>query len=300
MAALTLLQASPSSSAVFQLRSEANQLKAFKKHRDAQGMLSTASMPVQDLYALQQCLQLMSSELDAHSSGDSFVAVVDTGCSITCTNVETDFIPGTLQDLPSPIKLDGIAGGLVVTKQGQVCWEALDDFGNVVPFQTQAFYQEKLPCRLLSPQAFLKHSSQRIEDHFKIFHNRAELHQDGSKILTIPYNATFLPSITLFRRGKAEESLQAMYNSVVGENNANISPKAKHWLRWHFRLGHLAFEHVRRLGLSGYLDSIASSLWKSEVLQSPKCSACCYGKQARKPDNIHPRVQRPDTVGSLV
>ena len=141
---------------------------------------------------------------------------------------QTDFIPGTLQDLPSPIKLDGIAGGLVVTKQGQVCWEALDDFGNVVPFQTQAFYQEKLPCRLLSPQAFLKHSSQRIEDHFKIFHNRAELHQDGSKILTIPYNATFLPSITLFRRGKAEESLQAMYNSVVGENNANISPKAKH------------------------------------------------------------------------
>ncbi len=167
MAALALLQASPSSSAVFQLRSEANQLKAFKKHRDAQGMLSTASMPVQDLYALQQCLQLMSSELDAHTSGDSFVAVVDTGCSITCTNVETDFIPGTMQDLPSPIKLDGIAGGLVVTKQGQVCWEALDDFGNVVPFQTQAFYQEKLPCRLLSPQAFLKHSSQRIEDHFK-------------------------------------------------------------------------------------------------------------------------------------
>ena len=80
----------------------------------------------------------------------------------------------------------------------------------------------------------------------------------------------------------------------------NVSPKVKHWLKWHYKLGHLGFEHVRQLGVGSYLDTLAHSFSKTELSSAPKCAACSYGKQARKPDHIKPTSQRPETKGSLV
>jgi len=105
------------------------------------------------------------------TTNNSFMAIVDTGCSITCTNSPYDFVPGTLQALPKPITLGGIAGGLQVREQGLVSWEFLNDFGVVKTLETKAFLQEQLPCRLLSPQAFLRHSSQMLTDKLQFYHD---------------------------------------------------------------------------------------------------------------------------------
>ena len=94
--------------------------------------------------------------------------------------------------------------------------------------------------------------------------------------------------------GKVQLGLDSFFRC-----NSNLSPKAKHLLRWHYKLGHLGFHHVRQLGIGGFLDSLSVGLWKSEFPTVPKCAACCYGKQARKPDNINPTAQKPSTVGSL-
>jgi hypothetical protein len=94
-------------------------------------------------------------------------------------------------------------------------------------------------------QRCVKHSSQKLNDHFQIYSDKAELQQDGSTVLTLPFNSSFLPSLTLFRHGTAQASLNALYNTLVGDSNANLSPWTKHWLCWHYRLGHLGFEHVR-------------------------------------------------------
>jgi hypothetical protein len=199
---------------------------------------------------------------------------------VTCTNSKEDVLPGTMKELTKPITLGGIAGGLEVRHHGIVSWETLDDFGNIVSLQTKAYLQEHLPCRLLSPQAFLKHSTQKLNDHFRIYSDKAELHQDGSTVLTLPFNSSFLPSLTLFRHGTAQALINTLYNTLVGDSNANLSPWTKHWLRWHYQLGHLGFEHVRQLG-GGYLDMKALSLTKAELLNPPKCAACCYGKQGQ-------------------
>jgi hypothetical protein len=104
----------------------------------------------------------------------------------------------------------------------------------------------------------------------------------------------------MFRSGTAQATLTALYSNLVGETNSNISPWTKHWLRWHYKLGHLGFEHVRKLGVTGYLDTKALSLTKSELAAAPKCAACCYGKQARKPDNVNPKYQKPASKGALL
>jgi len=168
------------------------------------------------------------------STSNSFTTIVDTGCSITCTNSPHDFIPGTLRALPKPITLGSTAGVLQVREQGLVHWEFINNFGVVETLETKAFLQEELPCWLLSPQAFLRHSSQTVNDSFRFFHDRAELHLHESWKLTFHYDSRFLPCITLFARGNAESSLLALYRSLVGDNNANLTPQTQHWLCWGF------------------------------------------------------------------
>ena len=48
-------------------------------------------------------------------------------------------------------------------------------------------------------------------------------------------------------------------------------------LRWHYRLGHLSFGHIRQLALSGQLPKRLLSCKK------PFCTACQYGKLTKRP-----------------
>ena len=85
----------------------------------------------------------------------TFSAIADTGASHTATPEKLDFIPGTLKKLEEPVSLGGIAGHLKIEYSGMVHWETIDAFGNILEFQTKAFYHPDLPGRLFSPQAYL-------------------------------------------------------------------------------------------------------------------------------------------------
>jgi hypothetical protein len=52
--------------------------------------------------------------------------------------------------------------------------------------------------------------------------------------------------------------------------------------------------------VGGYLDTKSLGLTKAELLNPPKCAACCYGKQARKPNHINTKAQHPSTKGQLL
>ncbi len=299
--ALNAITLAGQSATVFKLSSEASFATHLRKYRSYQGVLDSTKLHQGDLLALRHMLHYSSETIEAPlaSTGNSFTAIVDTGCSITCTNSPHDFVPGTLRALPKPIILGGIAGGLQVREQGIVHWEFLNDFGMIETLETKAFLQEELPCRLLSPQAFLRHSSQNVSDNFRFFHDRAELHLRESRQLTFHYDSSFLPRITLFAHGTAQPSLLALYGSLVGDSNINLTPQTKHWLRWHYKLGHLAFEHVRLLGHGAFLDTLSLGLFKNATQGTPRCGACCFGKQQRKPDNVKTSSQRPITIGTL-
>jgi hypothetical protein len=248
-----------STAPTFILTSESKLYSRIQRYQGMQGMLDSTKVPEPDLAMLRHVIHLSGQDIgEAVVTHDkTFTAIADSGCSITCTDNKADFIPGTIEDLPNPIKLGGIAGGLTVTQCGQVSWETVDDFGNILPLQNKAYLQEQLPCRLFSPQAFLKHSSQRISDHVRVYNDPAETHRNGDKLRTLQFDSSFLPRLTMFRSGTAQATLTALYSNLVGETNSNISPWTKHWLRWHYKLGHL--------GLNMSEDSELLAIWTPKL-----------------------------------
>ena len=90
----------------------------------------TAKLSEIDRMRLLQTLEdLPTSFLGAQASG--FNLIFDTGCSRTSTAFKEDFVPGTLQKLAQPVRMDGIAGGLPVEYEGIVRYEVIDDESDI-------------------------------------------------------------------------------------------------------------------------------------------------------------------------
>jgi len=94
-------------------------------------------------------------------------------------------------------------------------------------FQEHVLIHKDLPNRLLSPQAFLSRDRNgsavgNVESHCRIYHNRAEWYKDGCHVLTMDFDTSFLPRLTLFKRGKALSALKSL-NSVVHSSNVNLT-----------------------------------------------------------------------------
>ena len=293
------------SASPFELSSDLSHLSTLRRMRSCQGELRTNKLNNHDLAIVQRHLR-ESGDQFLHAIGHNnnvFSAIVDTGCSHSATNTFSDVDPQSIRKLDKPITLDGIAGGLIINYIGKANWETLDDLGNIVPFSENVLIHEELPNRLLSPQAFLGHNPDgsragHVSDHLRIYHDRSEWHLSGRKLLTMGYDRTFLPRLTLFSKGEAQTTLQAL-TSVLHSTNHNLSALQKVWLRWHIRLGHIGFSHVQKLGLGGFLDRLGLGLQRNKVCTHPLCAACQYGKQTRTPDGTTTTTKVPSKVGGL-
>ena len=288
LTAFALLNQTAVSNPIISLKSERLNTDAFRKHRDFFGLLATPTLTESTLCAIQHTIRLDSSSFHALMSDHQSViqAVMDTGASHSCSPSVDDFLPGSLKPLNTPIKIGGIAGDLPVTHEGTLQWETLGDDGSIVDFKTQGLLVPALPTRLFSPQSYLR-DHQRLEDHFRVFHNRTEWHERERKLCTVSHcPRTFLPKIVLFRAGSTVKTLEAMAGCVTSETNQNLTPARKHWLRWHFKLGHLGFKMVRELGIGGFLDTAALTLFRiiGSDTKVPKCAACQFGQQTLRPD----------------
>ena len=288
LTAFALLSQTAVSTPVISLKSERFDKDALRKHRGFLGLLATPTLTDSTLCAIQHTMRIDSSGFHALMSDHQNViqAVMDTGASHSCSPSAADFLPGSLQPLDRPIKIGGIAGDLPVTHAGTLQWETLGDDGSVVKFQTKGLLVPALPTRLFSPQSYLR-EDQRLEDHFRVFHNRTEWHERERKLCTVHHcPRTFLPKIVLFRSGSTVKTLEAMAGCVTSETNQNLTPAKKHWIRWHFKLGHLGFKMVRELGLGGFLDTAAFTLFRiiGSDAKVPKCAACQFGQQTLRPD----------------
>ena len=100
----------------------------------------------------------------------------------------------------------------------------------------------------------------------------------------------------------ATEALSAMI-STVDESNLNLNEHEKELLRWHQRLGHLGFRKIQLLMRSGVLAHsektrrLHTRCCKIET--PPKCGACLYGKQTRKPSPGKTSSVVQDNVGNV-
>ena len=114
----------------FNLVSDTSLYRKIQTYRGNLGMLDTSKVPMDKLMALHQVIKASHEENNEllQDAPNSFMAIADTGCSFTCTNDKRDFCPGTITELSKPLTLGGIAGGLEVRYQGDVCWETIDDY----------------------------------------------------------------------------------------------------------------------------------------------------------------------------
>ncbi|KAI2511448.1 hypothetical protein MHU86_2884 [Fragilaria crotonensis] len=85
---------------------------------------------------------------------------------------------------------------------------------------------------------------------------------------------------------KAADALVATITEVH-ETNHNLSEAEKELLRWHYRLGHIGFKKIQFLLRTGVLSQTEASRRlhsaACKLTNLPKCAACQYGKQHRRP-----------------
>ena len=157
LAALSLFAITGQNVNGLRLSSEKTQRNELRQYRGFKGELVTTKMDDKMIERLRQMIKLDSEPFKAVAAehSDALYSIVDTGCSESCTNCADDFEPGTLTKLATPKSVGGIAGSLLVEYEGLLCWETLDDEGNILQFKTKGLLVPELPCRLFSPQSFL-------------------------------------------------------------------------------------------------------------------------------------------------
>jgi hypothetical protein len=197
--------------------------------------------------------------------------------------------------------MEGIAGGLQIRRQGIVRYEVLDDKGELQVLETSAYLIPGLQCRLFSPQAYFTHLYEIGADpedtaHLVTRHEAMRLVWNKT-VMTICYDrATFLPRIRAYKDAVNTATTLSLQGCVTEEVNQNLTSAQKTLLRWHFRLGHIAFAAVQWLGRQGYLGDHGNKMGHTQV-EAPKCAACQLGKQGKRP--IPTKHGTHEEVGSL-
>ena len=212
------------------------------------GVMLTGKIREQDWLQLIQVLDDLPQGLLA--AGDSLKLIVDTGCTKTETGYVEDFLPGTLKALEQPILIDGIAGGLKITKAGVVRYKVLDDAGELQVIEADAYYIPSLNCRLFSPQSYfrqLQHDGKDPDEKagLHVKHNGATMVWPNEAHMSILYDRqTHLPRVRAYKDALKTADVLALPGCVTVESNQNLTALQKLLLRWHFRLGCIGFAAV--------------------------------------------------------
>ena len=214
----------------------------------------------------------------------------DSGASVSITPNKDDFV-GPLDKVPTNIKLNGLAKGLEIAGQGTVEWNVLDTTGHLRTLKLPAYYVPKSPVCLLSTTSLLQTYSDEtilIQPHeLSLSGIQSDSARSSVSVRINPTNN--LPTCPVHRPQDAHKAIEALSAtlSVVSASNVNLTEPQKELLRWHFRLGHLSFKRILFIMRSGVLAlsqqqrRLHSTVCNLKHL--PKCAACLYGKQTRRP-----------------
>jgi hypothetical protein len=214
--------------------------------------------------------------------------------------LEDDFVSGTLKELPTPMKLDGIAGSLMATKTGTMRHTVLSDSGTEEVLEMMGVYMPGLETRLISPQLYLQQLAVagKGKGQYIVESDLSFLRLPNKKVITLGYDpVTRLPMLTCFRNIDATASGLAM-TCLTDKNNQNLSFQQKMLLQFHYRTGHLGFQPLQWLGRKGFFGDKGEKFGLSSV-SPPKCAACQYGKQQRRPIAGSTTKKGPEHTGIL-
>ena len=226
----------------------------------------------------------------------------DTGASRMSTGYQEDFI-SFKATVNKNLALDGIAAGqgLTIAGQGICAYKVTMDDGTAVILHVEALFVPGLKhARLMSPQGirtsdghpctFLTHSclpSESLSDSYGEFWVKPKTKdwktQKPLYTLKVSYDPRdLLPKHFMAAPQPSESNLMCLAAAmdVTHQDNQNLSPSQKELLRWHFRLGHIGFNHVRWLIRSGFLS--CSNPKAVANCEAVKCACCEYGTASKR------------------
>ena len=238
-----------------------------------------------------------------------FPIIFDSGASYCITHDKSDFI--SFSKISSVKSLAGFVQGSNSTVQGEgeLIWHIRDDNGNLRALRLHALYIPNAQVRLLSTATFTKQSP---DETFLITKFGGQISgvkgdpsrgpifapmNEKSQLLVsmghrIPSSCNmahlqvdpsdFTSDFGCLRELSNTPGLYPAIVPTVSDINTNLSQAEKELLKWHQRLGHIAFAKIQYLFRTGALASSDSArrLHRSaSSIQIPKCAACLYAKQ---------------------
>jgi hypothetical protein len=226
---------------------------------------------------------------NAMKKESTFSIIWDSGASMSISPNKEDFV-GPMTSAGVGTRLKGIVKGLSIQGKGHVMWTVLDTSGQLRALKVPACYVPQARVRLLSTASLLQ--SYPGETINMEAHQLTLSGNTGSRCNPVvarvnpgnnlPMTASYLCSDV----GSAPEALNAIVTAVSAEN-MNLSEAQKELVRWHNRLGHISYKRIQSLMRSGTLAHSEATCHlhtaACKLTEPPKCAACQFGKQKRRP-----------------
>jgi hypothetical protein len=271
------------------LTSEKLLKRDLQKYRGASGFVTkTSNIQPPALSRLRTVLE--ASQCHLLSKDDHFELIVDSGCSKSVSPCLSDFVPGSLVDLPSPLSLDGIAGQLIAHQKGRLKYEILNDAGGITTLECEGYHLPGLKIRLFSPQILLgehqggKYVLEWDKSYFQL--------ANGDQITIGYHRQTSLPVIRGFHNVLATAQSLAL-EGISEPSKSNLTSLQQRLFLWHSKWGHLGWQHTQWIGRCGLLGPLGVKMGSTTV-HPPKCAACQLGKQERTPKAGSTLVKGPE------
>jgi hypothetical protein len=245
---------------------------------------TATTMTLTQAEALQADLRHASSEDSQMPSSfmpDEKIFIIDTGASVTITNVAGDFIstPKAVQHT----ELKGIAAGLTVQGKGTAKYSFRGDDGQNTITMPNVLLVPKIPVRLLCPRHVAK-ITQHEEDGFNNTHPTGIFTCHGNKITVWYHPQTGLPVIRTtpgidnYLGFLSCKPFPTHSTSEPATHTGNLSPAKRANLILHERCNHVNMEHLNTSIRQGHF-SVEPSIANAT---NPICRACQFGKAHRK------------------
>ena len=214
----------------------------------------------------------------------------DSGASFSVSPNRSDFI-GPLKPPSTFTQLQGISKGLRIEGYGHVMWAVHDTRGELRVLKVPAYYSPRIRVRLLSTTSLLQTyptETITVEPHQLTLSGDNDDPTKGAVIVRVDPRSN-LPTSQAYSYQDPPQAAAALEATItsVDQTNINLSEAEKELLRWHYRLGHVGFRRVQFLMRSGILAHSEAQrrlhTAACKITHPPKCAACLYGKQHRRP-----------------
>lgn len=260
-------------------------------HKKAHQVLVASTKFSEETKSLAQKLVSLSPTsfrlaLDSNGYTKSFPVIWDSGASVCVTPDKHDFI--SYQSTSDINEVKGLGGKRsTVSGQGIVSWSVHDTSGSLREFKLKAYHVPNCKSRLISTTVLLNTYK---GEHLTV--DATSLHLSGIKndpdresVMVFNNASSKLPTTDAYRQADVEAPVIAMCHNIttVHSQNNNLNESEKELLRWHQRLGHLAFRKIQHLMRTGVLSHTDATRYlhtaASKLTHPPKCAACLFGKQ---------------------